>query len=77
MNHNLWFSSSGVMAHWFGERVESFQDYQQTTGLDTQSVFADPRFVDSDIGNFRLAPDSPARKLRTDGRPVGAESMWN
>jgi hypothetical protein len=77
MNHNLWFSREGVMANWFGKKVGSFQDYQKTTGLDTKSRFADPKFVDPDNGDYRLAPDSPARRIRTDGDPVGAESLWN
>jgi hypothetical protein len=77
MNHNLWFSQQGIMAYWFREKIGAFHDYQKTTGLDTQSIFADPRFVDAVNGDFRLAPDSPARKLRPDGGPVGAESLWN
>jgi len=77
MDHNLWFSKQGVMAYWFREKIEAFRDYQKTTGLDTHSIFADPSFVDPADGDYRLAPDSPARKLRTDGGPVGAESLWN
>ena len=77
MDHNLWFSEQGVMAYWFREKVEAFQDYQKTTGLDTHSIFVDPRFVDPAKGDYRLAPDSPARRLRTDGGPVGAESLWS
>ena len=34
-------------------------------------------FVDPANGDYRIAPDSPARKLRTDGSPVGAKSLWN
>jgi len=76
MDHNLWFSDQGVMANWFGKILETFQDYQTTTGLDRQSVFADPRFIDPARGDFRLAPESPARKLRADGGPVGAQSLY-
>jgi hypothetical protein len=76
MNYNLWFSREGVMAHWFGKTIGSFPDYQQTTGLDRQSRFADPDFADPDQGDFRPSPDSPARKIRPDGGPVGAESLW-
>jgi hypothetical protein len=75
MNHNLWFSRRGVMANWFGKKIESFSDYQKTTGLDPQSQFADPKFVDPDNGDYRLAPDSPARTIRADGRPVGAGTI--
>lgn len=76
MNHNLWFSKGGVMVHWFGEKVDTFHDYQKTTGLDAGSVFADPKFIDPDHGDYGLAPDSPARQLRPDGGPVGAESLF-
>jgi len=76
MDHNLWFSKRGVMAYWFREKIESFSDYQKTTKLDRQSVFADPQFVDPNKGDYRLAPDSPAHKLRPDGGPVGVESLW-
>lgn len=77
MDHNLWFSTQGVMLNWFGKKVESFPDYQKTTGLDPQSRFADPKFIDAGKGDYRPAPDSPARKIRADGGPVGVESLWN
>jgi hypothetical protein len=73
MNHNLWFSKEGVMVRWFGKKIGSFQDYRKTTGLDDQSLFADPRFVDPANGDYRLSPNSPARTIRPDGGPIGAE----
>ena len=37
------------------------------------NVLADPRFVDSDKGDYRLLPDSPALAIKApDGRPAGA-----
>ncbi len=77
MDHNLWFSRQGVMAHWFGKRIEGFEEYQETTGLDAHSRFAEPQFLDPDGGDYRLAPDSPARCVGPDGRPVGAVMLWN
>jgi hypothetical protein len=77
MNHNLWFSSGGVMAHWFGSRIGRFPDYQKTAGLDAQSVFADPKFIDPNNNDYRLAPDSPARRIRPNGGPVGAEGLFS
>ena len=45
----------------------------QRQGFDRNSSVSTPRFVDPDQGNFRLAPDSPARNAgRVDGRADGA-----
>jgi hypothetical protein len=77
MDANLWYSRTGVMAYWFRQKIAGFDEYRRTTGLDGQSRFADPRFVDEGRGDYRLAPDSPARKLRTDGGAVGAEPLFH
>ncbi len=76
MDYNLWFSKEGVAAYWFKDRLKDFPDYQKTTGLDQHSIFADPEFTDLAGGDYRLAPTSPARTIRLDGGPVGAESLW-
>jgi hypothetical protein len=76
MDFNLWFSQTGVMAYWFRQKIAGFDEYRQTTGLDAHSQFADPAFVDAPHDDYRPAPDSPARKLRPDGGPVGAETLW-
>lgn len=77
MDYNLWFSNEGVMVNWFGKTITSFDDYRKTTGLDAHSLFADPRFIDAANGDYHLAPDSPARRIRPDGGPIGAEALWN
>ena len=77
MDYNLWYSDTGVTAYWFREKIGPFDQYRQTTGLDAHSRFADPEFVDAPRGDYRLGPNSPARKIRTDGGPVGAEMLWN
>jgi hypothetical protein len=71
MDFNLWYSPTGVMAYWFGDKLDTFEEYRQVTGLDTHSQFADPQFIDPAAGDYRPASDSPARKLRPDGGPVG------
>jgi len=76
MDYNLWFSQSGVMAYWFRDKIAGFDEYRRTTGLDAHSRFADPRFTAPAQGDYRLGPDSPARQLRPDGDPVGAETLW-
>jgi hypothetical protein len=73
LDDNLWYSDQGVMVYWFREKITSFADYQQKTGLDQHSVFARPKFVDESNGDYRLAPDSPGAGLGPDGGPVGAD----
>ena len=64
------------MAYWFRDKIAGFDEYRRTTGLDAHSQFADPKFVDAARGDYRPGPDSPARKLRPDDGPVGAEMLW-
>jgi hypothetical protein len=72
MDYNVWFSGTGVMAHWFNEKLATFDQYRQTTGLDTHSLFADPQLIDPAHGEGGMRPDSPARTLLPDGSVVGA-----
>jgi hypothetical protein len=76
MDRNFWFSKTGVMAYWFRQKIEGFDEYRRTTGLDAHSRFADPGFVDPSNGDYRPGPQSPARTLRLDGGPVGADMFW-
>jgi hypothetical protein len=77
VDYNLWYSEDGVMCRWFGKTIGGFDEYRKTTGLDGHSIFAEPRFIDAAKGDYRLAPDSPAHKIRPDGGPVGAELRWD
>lgn len=76
MDYNLWFTKTGIACWWFREKIGTFDEYRQKTKLDAHSQFADPGFIDATKGDYRLKPDSPARKLRPDGGPVGAEMLW-
>lgn len=77
IDYNLWSSKDGVMVNWFGRKIGPFEEYRKTTKLDTHSRFADPKFLDAAKGDYRLAPDSPAREIRPDGGPIGAAWLWN
>lgn len=71
-DHNLWYSEQGVMAYWFKEKIAGFANFQEKTGLDKHSVFAQPIFVDAEGGDYRLTPDSPGATLGPNETPVGA-----
>ena len=75
MDHNLWFSEQGVMVYWFREKIAGFDDYRKTTGLDAHSRFADPKFVDPEGGDFRLAPDSPGPQDPARRRSGGGDGI--
>lgn len=74
MDHNCWYQPQGVLILFLKTSwtPAQFGQYQEQTRLDAHSLVADPRFVDVQTLDFRLAPDSPALKASTDGGPLGA-----
>ncbi|MHB8903072.1 MAG: hypothetical protein ACYC6Y_30290, partial [Thermoguttaceae bacterium] len=71
LDYNLWYSEQGVMVYWFREKIASFADYQAATGLDRHSWFAEPKFVDANGGDYRLAPGSVGADSSPEGKAVG------
>jgi Right handed beta helix region len=59
LTQNLYFEASGQTVHFEGLSLEEWQKH----GKDAGSIVADPRFVAPDRFDFRLAADSPARKI--------------
>ena len=54
MDKNLYWNASGPV---------QFPDDWKTRGMDTNSIVADPLFVNPEKGDFRLKPNSPALKM--------------
>lgn len=74
MERNVWYQPRGVLILFLKTSFASdqFGDYQKQTGLDAHSMVADPKFVNVGKLNFRLADDSPARRLSAEGGAVGS-----
>jgi parallel beta-helix repeat protein len=61
-DNNLYFHAGGGDLKVGAAGIGSFAEWQQK-GFDTNSLVADPLFVDPAKGNFALRPDSPAFRL--------------
>ena len=74
MDYNAWYVPKGELCYFFREHIrgDDVEGYRAKTGLDRHSFFGDPKLADPRNGDFRLAPDSPVRRLRPDGGPMGA-----
>ena len=59
----------------FGSGEDEFARYKSETGLDANSVWGLPVFVNPSKRDYRLKPGSFGTKLATDGGPLGARNM--
>jgi len=61
MDHNCWYQSRGIMIKWIADEytMAQFPNYQTEKGQDSQSIAADPGFVDLKNLDFRPSPGSP------------------
>lgn len=74
VDHNLYFrgpeSKMGLVE--MGDlTVRSVEELQEALGVGAKEAMGDPRFLDAPGGDFRLAEDSPAQTMASDGGPVG------
>ena len=52
--------------------ISTFEDWQEYSGQDKNSIWADPKFRDVSAFDFRLMPDSPNIGAGKDGATIGA-----
>jgi len=62
LDYNLYFANSAANAqfNWNAATYSGFSAYQNATGEDAHSLFANPLFVNAGANNFQLAAGSPA-----------------
>jgi hypothetical protein len=63
LDHNVYNSSSGAgkaQLIWNGKSYTGFAAYQNGSGKDLSSVFADPQYIDLTAPDLRVAATSPA-----------------
>lgn len=59
LDHNLYWAAN-VEFDWNADSYSSLSDFQNGTGEDHHSIFADPKFANAGANNFTLASGSPA-----------------
>ena len=75
INNNLYYQPTGNIVginFTYYYTQAQISNYKSATGWDTNSLTGSPKFIGKDIGDFRLLPTSPARKIGYQGLDVGA-----
>jgi hypothetical protein len=59
MENNLYYTSGKPVTRWLiRDFLQTFEEHQRTMGLDKNSVFAKPEFLDPVRHDYRLKPGS-------------------
>ena len=79
LDYNLYYCDSGATAGtwgWYPANLAGFDKYTRTTGNDSHSRFAGPRFADLAKNDFHLRSDSPAvNRGTTTDLPLGDQDI--
>ena len=82
IENNLYYVPSGKVFVRYGDSpvdygtgAEEFARYQAALGLDAQSIYGQPQFVDPARRDYRLKSGSLGSVRATDGGPMGARNM--
>lgn len=59
-NYNIFYTNGYAIWNWGSDQYNNFNDYQNSSGQDSNSFFDDPLFINPIIGNPGLNIDSPA-----------------
>ncbi|GHT63478.1 hypothetical protein AGMMS50239_19540 [Bacteroidia bacterium] len=74
--NNLWYQPPGENFLFFEDgdkyKTEQFNTYLSEFGIETNSIMAEPEFVNPANRDYRLAPNSPGLNAAADGGMVGA-----
>lgn len=65
-DNNLLYSPAGHVGHWGGVSRTTLANWRAASSLDTNSVSADPVFVNPGIEDFHLQAGSPCRNIGAD-----------
>ena len=76
-NNLVWNDGATPVLRWLeGKSLRKLDwDGYRALGFDPHSGFAEPKFVNPSMRDYRLAPGSPGRALASDGGAVGARDM--
>jgi len=74
LDRNLWCQKTGPIFYFLRQNysAEQVAAFRAASGLDRNSVVAEPRFRDAARRDYRLAVESPGVKWTADGSPCGA-----